>query len=54
MAVKRIEVDEVNTRYELNSALFLVMKEEMIELKQNRKFYDESTQVWMEVESVAK
>ena len=54
MAVKRIEVDEVNTRYELNSALFLVMKEEMIELKPNRKFYDESTQVWMEVESVAK
>ena len=54
MAVKRIEVNEVNTRYELNSALFLVMKEEMIELKPNRKFYDESTQVWMEVESVVK
>ena len=53
-AKKRIKVDELNVRYELNSALFLTMKEEMTELKPHRKFHDESTQVWMEVDGVVK
>ena len=30
------------------------MKEEMTELKPHRKFHDESTQVWMEVDGVVK
>ena len=54
MTVTRKEVDEVNLKYELNSALFLVIKEEMSELKPGRKFFNESSKVVMEVESIQK
>ena len=54
MTVTRNEVNDLNLRYNLNSALFLVIKEEMSELKPGRKFYNDSSKVEMEVESVQK
>ena len=54
MTLTRIEVNDVNLRYELNSALFLVIKDEISELKPGRKFFNDSSKVEMAVQSVEK
>ena len=50
----RKQVDDLNTRYEVNSALFLVFKEEMEILTKGNLYRNNETDILMEAESIAK
>ena len=54
MELKKIEIDELNFRYELDSALFLVAKEELVKMKPGDKFVDKDVGIQMELDSLGK
>ena len=52
MILKRDTVNDVNIRYEPNSALYLVLKEEITQFKQGRTLSSKDDRVVAEVESI--
>ena len=54
MPAERIVINDVNTRYELNSAIFLVVKEELEVLHEGSSFQNNQNGVEMKVEKVIK
>ena len=54
MPAKRIVINDLNTRYELNSALFLVVKEDFEALHEGSSFHNDQNGVEMKVEKVIK
>ena len=54
LTLDRKQVDDHNTRYEINSALFLVFKEEIETLTKGSQLLNNQTEVVMEVESIVK